>query len=63
MHQFDRFLIGGRIFLQNITPSPAIWYGLEFSDVLEETIPLFTKPMTDPALVHLAKRQTTRHQV
>ncbi|RRK10611.1 potassium transporter Kup [Lactiplantibacillus garii] len=53
MHQLDRLLIGGRVLLQNITPSPAIWYGLEFSDVLEETIPLFTTPATDPTLTSL----------
>lgn len=53
MGQFDRLLIGGRVLLQNITPSPAIWYGLAFSDVLEETIPLFTKPATDATLTNL----------
>ncbi|QBX93199.1 KUP/HAK/KT family potassium transporter [Lactiplantibacillus plantarum] len=53
MGQFDRLLIGGRVLLQNITPSPAIWYGLAFSDVLEETIPLFTKPAMDATLTNL----------
>ncbi|AVK61306.1 potassium transporter Kup [Lactobacillus sp. CBA3605] len=59
MHQLDRLLIGGRVFLQNITPSPAVWYGLEFSDVLEETIPLFTTPATDTTLTN----HTIRHQL
>lgn len=56
--QSDRLLIGGRVLLQNITPSPAVWYGLEFSDVLEETIPLFTTPATDPTLANHAIRHT-----
>ncbi|WP_262314909.1 KUP/HAK/KT family potassium transporter [Lacticaseibacillus parakribbianus] len=36
-----RYLIGGRLWLQNVTTSPADWYGLEFSSVVEETVPLF----------------------
>jgi len=62
-HHLDRLLIGGRILLQNITPSPAIWYGLEFSDVLEETIPLFTKPASDRTLTNLTvKNAVPPHQ-
>lgn len=62
MRQSDRLLIGGRVLLQNIAPSPAIWYGLEFSDVLEETIPLFTTPATDPTLTSLAIRHRMHPQ-
>ncbi len=62
MRQFDRLLIGGRVLLQNVTPSPAIWYGLEFSDVLEETIPIFTTPATDPTLTSLAIRHEMHPQ-
>jgi KUP system potassium uptake protein len=39
----DKALIGGRIFLQHITPSPISWYRLIFSDVIEESTPLFFK--------------------
>lgn len=39
----DKFLIGGRIFLQHITTSPVSWYRLSFSDVIEESTPLFFK--------------------
>ncbi|ETY73101.1 KUP/HAK/KT family potassium transporter [Lactiplantibacillus fabifermentans] len=59
MRSLDRLLIGGRVLLQNITPSPAVWYGLEFSDVLEETVPLFTTPATDRTL----KNKTVHHQM
>lgn len=59
MRQLDRILIGGRVLLQNITPSSASWYGLEFSDVLEETIPLFTNPATDATLTNRA----VKHQM
>ncbi|VDG33977.1 potassium transporter Kup [Lactobacillus paraplantarum] [Lactiplantibacillus mudanjiangensis] len=52
MGHWDRLLIGGRILLQNITPAAAAWYGLAFSDVLEETTPLFTNPATDPTLTN-----------
>ncbi|WP_125704031.1 KUP/HAK/KT family potassium transporter [Lacticaseibacillus daqingensis] len=38
---WQRHLIGGRLWLQNVTTSPANWYGLAFSDVVEETVPLF----------------------
>lgn len=41
MGSLDRFLIGGCLLLQNITLPPALWYGLEFSDVVEEKVPLF----------------------
>ncbi|MFH5812012.1 KUP/HAK/KT family potassium transporter [Companilactobacillus sp. FL22-1] len=41
MRGLDRFLIGGRLLLQNLTISPALWFGLEFSDVVEEKVPLF----------------------
>lgn len=41
MRGWDRFLIGGRLLLQNITIPPTLWYGLEFSDVVEEKVPLF----------------------
>ncbi|MCL0318334.1 KUP/HAK/KT family potassium transporter [Apilactobacillus xinyiensis] len=48
---FDRQLISGRIFLQNITASPISWYGLEFSSVLEESSPLFITMQHDQYLV------------
>lgn len=38
---WQKHLIGGRLWLQKITTSPANWYGLEFSNVVEETVPLF----------------------
>lgn len=50
MNNFDRFLIGGRLLLQNITLSPAMWFGLEFSDVVEEKVPLFLGKHYDPYL-------------
>jgi len=51
MSGLDRFLIGGRILLQNITLPPALWYGLEFSDVTEEKVPLFLGSHVDHYLV------------
>jgi hypothetical protein len=50
MNSLDRFLIGGRLLLQNITISPSLWYGLEFSDVVEEKVPLFLGIQTDQYL-------------
>lgn len=50
MGSLDRILIGGRLLLQNITLPPALWYGLEFSDVVEEKVPLFLGSHTDQYL-------------
>jgi len=50
MGDIDRLLIGGRILLQDITIPPALWYGLEFSDVVEEKVPLFLGNHTDQYL-------------
>ncbi|MBZ5964004.1 KUP/HAK/KT family potassium transporter [Leuconostoc gelidum subsp. gelidum] len=41
VHPWDRFIIGGRLWLQTHTVKPSSFYGLDFSDVLEETVPLF----------------------
>ncbi|WP_125713297.1 KUP/HAK/KT family potassium transporter [Companilactobacillus kedongensis] len=51
MRSLDRFLIGGRLLLQRLTISPSLWYGLEFSDVVEEKVPLFLGSHEDPYLV------------
>ncbi|GEB77067.1 KUP/HAK/KT family potassium transporter [Sporolactobacillus inulinus] len=59
MNRLNRFLIGGRIFLQNITTSPAIWYGLKFSEVVEEPIPLM---LYDPEVLRL-QQKGVRHAV
>lgn len=50
MNSLDRLLIGGRLLLQNITISPSLWFGLEFSDVVEEKVPLFLGSQTDEYL-------------
>lgn len=47
----DRRLIGGRIYLQKITASPVSWYGLEFSNVIEESSPLFITQDRDQYLI------------
>ncbi|MDN3954441.1 KUP/HAK/KT family potassium transporter [Sporolactobacillus laevolacticus] len=59
MNRFNRLLIGGRIFLQNITTSPAIWYGLKFSEVVEEPVPLI---LYDPEVLRLNQKEV-RHAV
>lgn len=51
---WQRSLIGGRLWLQNITTSPANWYGLEFANVVEETVPLF---ISVPRTVAFSKHQ------
>ncbi|MFT8424816.1 MAG: KUP/HAK/KT family potassium transporter [Liquorilactobacillus sp.] len=45
-----RFLITGRIFLQNHSTTPLQWFGLEFSDVRIEKVPLFLKRRRIPVL-------------
>ncbi|MHA8110775.1 KUP/HAK/KT family potassium transporter [Lactobacillaceae bacterium Melli_B4] len=49
--ELDKQLISGRIFLQNITASPVSWYGLEFSNTVQETSPLFFNMQQDQYLV------------
>ncbi|HEY4399723.1 MAG TPA: KUP/HAK/KT family potassium transporter [Lactobacillaceae bacterium] len=36
---WQRLVIGGRIWLENHATTPSVWYGLEFSEVTEETVP------------------------
>lgn len=50
MSTWDRLLIGGRLLLQRINLSPTRWYGLEFSDVIEERAPLFIGQQPDRTL-------------
>ncbi|MGA3358310.1 KUP/HAK/KT family potassium transporter, partial [Lactiplantibacillus pentosus] len=51
LSSLDRRLIGGRIYLQKITASPVSWYGLEFSNVIEESSPLFITQDRDQYLI------------
>ncbi len=37
---FEKAIIQARLFLQKITITPANWFGLEYSDVVEERVPL-----------------------
>ncbi|WP_413628273.1 KUP/HAK/KT family potassium transporter [Fructilactobacillus vespulae] len=48
---WDRHMIRQRIYLQNITVSPIRWFGLEFSDVVQEISPLFIYKNVDNYLV------------
>ncbi|MCI1985118.1 MAG: KUP/HAK/KT family potassium transporter [Lactobacillus sp.] len=45
---WQKRLIGGRLWLQNVTTTPAQWYGLEFSEVIEESVPLFIQSPKEP---------------
>ncbi|WP_057769962.1 KUP/HAK/KT family potassium transporter [Lactobacillus selangorensis] len=36
----EKMIIQARLFLQKITVTPATWFGLEYSDVIEEHVPL-----------------------
>lgn len=51
INPLDKLLIAGRIYLQNVTASPISWYGLKFSDVVEESSPLFITLHKDDYLV------------
>lgn len=50
---WQKRLIGGRLWMQNITTTPAQWYGLEFSEVIEETVPLFIESPKQPHFDHI----------
>lgn len=49
---WQKRLIGGRLWMQNVTTTPAQWYGLEFSEVIEETVPLFIESPRQPHFDH-----------
>ncbi|WP_461215157.1 KUP/HAK/KT family potassium transporter [Lacticaseibacillus sp. GG6-2] len=49
---WQKRLISGRLFMQNITTTPAQWYGLEFANVIEETVPLFIESPLRPRFDH-----------
>lgn len=49
--EWDKMLIGSRLELKNITASPRRWYGLQFSNVVHETIPLFLTDRSDAYLI------------
>ncbi|MFT8872631.1 MAG: KUP/HAK/KT family potassium transporter [Sporolactobacillus sp.] len=59
INALKRLLIRGRVFLQNITASPAVWYGLKFSEVVEEAVPIV---LYDPKAMRLDRRDV-RHAV
>lgn len=63
MSSLDRMLIGGRLLLQNITIPPALWYGLEFSDVVEEKVPLFLGIHTDQYLTELKVKNQKKNNI
>lgn len=41
MNHFDRWIMQMKLTLKKITVSPARWFGLEYSDVITERVPLF----------------------
>lgn len=55
---WKRFLISARIFLQNHLTNPVQWFGLEFSDVRVEKVPLFLKQRRDTT-IHLREVKNT----
>lgn len=58
----DRRLISGRIYLQNVTASPVSWYGLEFSNVVQESSPLFIVQEKDQYLVQRKIYHSVAHE-
>lgn len=47
---FDKLMIQARVRLQNLTGSPASWFGLEFADVVVEHVPLILGRRRRPIL-------------
>lgn len=62
---WQKRLIGGRLWMQNVTTTPAQWYGLEFSEVIEETVPLFIESPKQPHFDHgdvLNRKKVKEHE-
>lgn len=55
---FDRFIIQARVTLQNWTSTPATWFGLEFSDVVVEHVPLILGRRRRPFLRRIKQQHT-----
>lgn len=53
---YERTMIQLRVGLQNITSNPASWFGLEFSDVVVEKVPLILGQAHKPNLTYMSKR-------
>lgn len=60
VYTWDRFLIGGRLWLQSHTVAPSSFYGLEFSDVVEEFVPLFIENQKRKKLTQLFVKNTVK---
>lgn len=60
IHAWDRFLIGGRVWLQSHTATPSDFYGLEFSDVVEEIVPLFISSTNRKKLTQLTVKNVVK---
>lgn len=50
---YAKALIRGRLFLQRYTSTPATWFGLEYADVREETVPLRLGKRKIPKITHI----------
>lgn len=58
---WQHWLIKARIFLQNHSTTPAQWFGLEFSDVRVEKVPLFLKQRRSPK-IYLKEIKNAAHK-
>ena len=43
LNHFDRWILQMKLTLKKVTVSPARWFGLEYSDVITERVPLFVE--------------------
>ena len=40
LNTYEKWLVESRVWLQNLSSNPAVWFGLEYADTVVERIPL-----------------------
>ena len=54
---FQKTIIQARLWLQRVTVTPAQWFGLEYADTLDETVPLVLGKIPITKLTRLSRSQ------
>ena len=40
LNTYEKWLVESRVWLQNLSSNPAVWFGLEYADTVVERVPL-----------------------
>lgn len=60
---WEKFLVEGRVWLQNLSSNPASWFGLEYADTVVERVPLILgKPSSSSSIKRIAAKDFSNMQ-